>query len=147
MKKVLGLLSILSIMSITGVCFAGGVGYVDYGYISKNYPLAQKYNSSLKTKAQNIKTYAQNQDAKIQKAQTKAEKEKLSKEGITQVEAKQKELNTLRVQYESELSGKVASASEKIRVKKGLDIIIKKNSRITGGVDCTTEVLNILKAQ
>lgn len=145
MKKILSVLSVLSILTITQASFAEGIGYVDYSYISANYSLAQKYNNTLKTKAQAIKTYASNQDEKIKSVPTKLEKDKLRKEGLNQVRAKQKELNSLRAQYETELTSKVQMASEQVRLSKKLDMIIKADARVTGGIDCTKEVLNALK--
>lgn len=146
MKKIFGLISVLMVLQTAQAAFAE-VGYVDYSYISKNYPLAVKYNSTLKSKSQAIRTYAEQKDAQVAKAQTQAEKQKIKKEGIAQVQLKQQELNTLRAKYENELNSNVRAASEQVRVKKNLDMIIKGDARITGGVNCTNDVLMILKSQ
>ena len=144
MKKILSLLSVISILTISNAAFAA-VGYVDYSYISKNYPLAQKYTQTLKTKNAAIVTYAKQKDNQVKAAKTNAEKEKIRKEGITQVQLKQKEVISLKQKYEAELEAKVSAAAEKVRVQKKLDIIVKKDARVTGGVNCTNEVLSILK--
>ena len=39
----------------------------------------------------------------------------------------------------------LAAAAEKVRVQKKLDMIVKKDARVAGGVNCTNDVLNILK--
>ncbi len=145
MKKFLNVLSIISVLAVAQASFAA-VGYVDYGYISKNYPLAQKYSANIKAKSNAIKTYAENQDKKINAAQTKAQKDKLRSEGLNQVKTKQQEIINLRKQYESELSANVVRASEQVRARKNLDMIIKADARVTGGVNCTMDVLNILKS-
>ena len=144
MKKILSLLSVISILTVSNAAFAA-IGYVDYGYISKNYPLAQKYTQTLKTKNAAIITYAKQKDAQVKAAKTNAEKEKIRKEGIAQVNAKQKEIITLKQRYEAELEAKVAAAAEKVRVQKKLDMIVKKDARVAGGVNCTNDVLTILK--
>lgn len=146
MKKTLSILSILSLISITQTAFAE-IGYVDYAYISKNYPLAVQYNNNLKNKVQSIQNYAKQKDVQVSAAKTKEEKDKIRREGISQVQSQQKELSNLRTKYESELTSKVRSASETIRVQKKLDMIIKADARVTGGVNCTNDVLNLLKAQ
>lgn len=146
MKKILSLLSLAAVISLAQAAYAA-VGYVDYAYISKNYPLAQKYNSTINSKAQAIRTYAQQKDAEVLKAQTQAEKTRIKKEGIAQVQAKQNELRNLRTQYEKDLTTKVSAAAEKVRVQKQLDMIIKADARVTGGVNCTMDVLNALKTQ
>ena len=144
MKKILSILSVVSILAISNAAFAQ-VGYIDYGYISKNYPLAQKYTQTLKTKNAAIVTYAKQKDNEVKAAKTNAEKEKIKKEGIAQVKLKQKEVVSLKQKYEAELEAKVAAAAEKVRVQKKLDMIVKKDARVAGGVNCTNEVLSILK--
>lgn len=144
MKKILSLLSVISILTISNAAFAA-VGYVDYSYISKNYPLARKYTQTLKTKNAAIVTYAKQKDNQVKAAKTNAEKEKIRKEGIAQVQLKQREVISLKQKYEAELEAKVSAAAEKVRIQKKLDIIVKKDARVAGGVNCTNEVLSILK--
>ena len=144
MKKVLSSLMVIGIFSLAQAAFAQ-IGYVDYSYISKNYPLAQKYSQTLKNKSQSIRTYAKQKDDQVAKAKTAAEK--IRKEGISQVQLKQKEYSSLRTRYENELNSKVQAAAEKVRVQKKLDAIIKADARVTGGVDCTSAVLTVLKQQ
>ena len=133
MKKILSLLSVISILTVSNAAFAA-IGYVDYGYISKNYPLAQKYSQTLKNKSQSIRTYAKQKDNQVAKAKTAAEKEKIRKEGISQVQLKQKEYSSLRTRYENELNSKVQAAAEKVRVQKKLDAIIKAAENICKSV-------------
>ena len=144
MKKILTSIITASVFWMAQAAFAQ-VGFVDYSYISKNYPLAQKYSQTLRNKSQSIRTYAQQKDAQVAKAKTQAEKDRIRKEGISQVQLKQKEYSSLRTRYENELNTKVQAAAEKVRVQKKLDMIIKKDARVTGGVDCTSAVLTILK--
>ena len=101
----------------------------------------------MKNKSQSIRTYAKQKDNQVAKAKTAAEKEKIRKEGISQVQLKQKEYSSLRTRYENELNSKVQAAAEKVRVQKKLDAIIKADARVTGGVDCTSAVLTVLKQQ
>ncbi len=146
MKKILGLLTVFSVFIISNPAFAD-VGYVDYAYISKNYPLAQQYTQTIKNKNTSIVNFAKQKDAQIKAASTTAEKEKIKKEAVSQVQTKQNEVRNLKVKYETELNAKVTAAAEKVRVQKNLDMIIKKDARVTGGVNCTNEVLTILKSQ
>lgn len=147
MKKIILLLiSVFLIFAMSNTAFAA-IGYVDYGYISKNYPLAQKYTQTLKSKSDAIVNYAKQKDSQVKAAATASEKEKIRKEGIAQVQTKQKELKTLKERYETELNSKVTAAAEKVRIQKGLDMIVKKDARVTGGVNCTNEILTILKSQ
>ena len=146
MKKTI-MTAVLTLCVLAGVnaSFAAGIGYVDYAKVSTTYPLAKKYTQELDKKIAAIKTYAEAQDKKIMAAKTEAEKKAIRNESVKQVRIKQQDYAVTRNKYENELTAKVVAASERVRVAKKLDIIIKKDSRLTGGVDCTLDVLNALK--
>lgn len=132
-------------LSFTGASFAAGIGYVDYDKVSTQYSLAKKYSADLDKKITDINTYASSQNKRVAAAKTDAEKKQIRTEALKNIRVKQQNYITTRNKYEAELTAKVVAASEKVRVSKNLDIILKKNARVTGGVDCTQDVLNILK--
>ncbi len=137
---------LLALVSMVGMnaSFAA-IGYVDYGKVSTDYALAKKYTADLDRKVEAIKAYTTAQDKKILAAKTDAEKKAIGTESMKQLKAKQQDYVATRTRYENDLTAKVVAAAEKVRVAKKLDIIIKKDSRVTGGVDCTLDVLNALK--
>ncbi len=145
MKKTV-ITALLALVCACGInaSFAA-IGYVDYGKVSTDYPLAKRYTAELDKKVAAIRTYTQAQDKKIAAAKTDAEKKAIGTESLKQLQLKQKDYVATRTRYENELTAKVVAAAEKVRVAKKLDIIIKKDSRVTGGVDCTLDVLNALK--
>lgn len=128
-----------------GTANAAGIGYVDYNKVSITYSLAKKYTAELDAKIVAIENYAKAQQAKANAAKTAAEKKTITDAAVKQVRAKQKEYADTRNKREQELTQKVVAAAEKVRISKNLDIIIKKDSRVTGGIDVTADVLNILK--
>lgn len=128
-----------------GTANAAGIGYVDYNKVSTTYSLARKYTAELDAKIVAIENYAKAQQAKANAAKTAAEKKTITDAAVKQVRAKQKEYADTRNKREQELTQKVVAAAEKVRISKNLDIIIKKDSRVTGGIDVTADVLNILK--
>ena len=146
MKKTI-MTALLALALVAGIntSFAAGIGYVDYAKVSTSYPLAKQYTQELDKKVAAINAYAEAQDKKILAAKTDAEKRAIRNESVKQVRAKQQDYATTRNKYENILTQKVVAAAEKVRVAKKLDIIIKKDSRVTGGVDCTLDVLNALK--
>lgn len=144
-KTIMTALLALTVFAGVNASFAAGIGYVDYAKVSTNYPLAKQYTQALDKKVLAIKNYAQAQDKKILAAKTEAEKKAIRNESVKQVKLKQQDYAATRNKYEAELTAKVVAAAEKVRVAKKLDIIIKKDSRVTGGVDCTLDVLNALK--
>ncbi len=144
-KAIMTALLALGVLASANASFAAGIGYVDYAKVSTNYPLAKQYTQTLDKKVAAIKAYAEAQDKKIATAKTDAERKAIRAESVKQVRAKQQDYAVTRNKYEAELTAKVVAAAEKVRVAKKLDIIVKKDSRVTGGVDCTLDVLNALK--
>jgi len=146
MKKTI-ITALLAIAVSAGVSasYAAGIGYVDYAKVSTQYSLAKKYTAELDKKVTAIQNYAAAQDKKLATAKTDAERKTIRTEALKQVALKKQDYVATRNRYEAELTAKVVAAAEKIRVAKKLDVIIKKDSRVTGGVDCTAELLNALK--
>jgi len=140
MKKILLTLSVL----LAANCFAA-VGYVDYTYIYKNLPISKSYQQRIDTKASEVRNYNL-QTQNLMKTQTTAElKAKVRdsrKENLYKLE---KEYIDLRYKQEAVVKEKVAKAADIIRAQKGLDMIIDKKSRVSGGVDCTQDILKAIK--
>ena len=145
MKKTIMTAILTLICALSMNASFAAIGYVDYGKVSTDYPLAKRYAAELDKKVAEIKAYTQAQDKKILAAKTDAEKKAIGTESLKQLQLKQKDYVATRTRYENELTAKVVAAAEKVRVAKKLEIIIKKDSRVTGGVDCTLDVLNALK--
>lgn len=146
MKKTVVTMLLAAVVTFgANASFAAGIGYVDYSRVSTQYSLAKKYSADLDKKVADIKSYADAQQKRANAAKTAAEKKTITEAAVKQVRLKQQQYITARNNYEKELTSKVVAAAEKVRVSKNLDIIIKKDMRVTGGVDCTTDVLNILK--
>jgi len=143
MKKVL--LSMLAFMFFTLSANAAGVGVVNYDEISKNYSVAKRYNADLNNRVNAIKNLTKQKQKAVDEAKTNAEKTKLKKEALAQIEAKQKEYVQIRDRYEIELTKKINAAVETVRVQKKLDVVINSGAVITGGVNITKDVLAILK--
>ena len=78
-------------------------------------------------------------------AKTPAEKKAIADASVKEIRARQQQYAAALNKYEAELTQKVVAASEKVRAAKGLDIIITKSTRVTGGVDCTADILKNLK--
>lgn len=144
-KAIIAAFLTTTVLTFTGAGFAAGVGYVDYNKVSTQYSLAKTYSANLDKKIEAIKTYAESQDKKAAAAKTDAERKQIRTDAIKNVRVKQQDYVTTRNRYEADLTAKVVAAAEKVRVSKNLDVILKKDARVTGGVDCTQDVLNILK--
>lgn len=143
MKKIV--LSIMSFMFLTLASNAAGIGYVNYDTISKTYPLAKKYTTDLNNKVNNIKNYTAQKDKEVANAKTAAQKANIRKTALTEIEKRQKDYLATRNKYEIDLTKKINTAVEQVRVQKKLDVVLNKSSVVAGGVDVTQAVLAILK--
>ena len=143
MKKII-IIAVLSLFCITNV-FAAGIGYIDYNKVVSQYSLATKYKKELNNKTTNLKNYVDQQEAKIKNAKTKEEKQEIQKATYKEIENKQKDYINYKEAKEKEVINNIQKASEKVRVKKNLEIILKKDMTVTGGIDCTPDVIEELK--
>ena len=143
MKKIISLL-ILSLFCVTTV-FSAEIGYIDYTKVVENYSLAKKYKKELNSKTDSLKNYVTQQETKIKNAKTKEEKQALQKAAYKEIDNRQKDYITSKENKEKEVINNIKKASEKIRVKKNLDIILKKDMTVTGGIDCTPDVIEELR--
>ena len=143
MKKVI--VSILCFISVTMASNAAGIGYINYDVVSSNYSLAKKYTNDLNNKVNSIKTYTAQKDKEVTNAKTAAQKASIRKAALAEIEKRQKDYLATRKRYEQDLSNKIKTAAETVRVQKKLDVILNKDFVTAGGVDVTQAVLSILK--
>ena len=143
MKKTL--LTLLSLILLTQTGFSAGIGYIDYYKVVTTYPLAQKYRKELLNKSNAINNYTKNQENKILQAKDKETKNQLRDKGIAEIKKMQKDYAILREQREQEIQNKIKLTADKVKEQKKLDIIIKKDASVTGGIDVTQDVINGLK--
>ena len=143
MKKIITAI-FLSLFCITNV-IAAEIGYIDYAKVVDNYSLAKKYKKELNSKTDSLKIYVNQQETKIKNAKTQEEKQALQKAAYKEIENRQKDYITSKENKEKEVINNIKKASEKIRVKKNLDIILKKDMTVTGGIDCTPDVIEELR--
>ena len=143
MKKII-IAAVLSLFCITNV-FAADIGYIDYNKVVGQYSLATKYKKDLNTKAENLKNYVDQQEVKIKNAKTKEEKQAIQKAMYKEIENKQKDYINYKSVKEREVINNIQKAAEKVRIKKDLEIILKKDMTVTGGIDCTPDVVEELR--
>ncbi|GBF23344.1 outer membrane protein [Candidatus Gastranaerophilus sp. (ex Termes propinquus)] len=124
---------------------AGNAGYVNYSKIVESYPLAQRYKKELDDKAQSLKKYLDQQEEELKKAKDQTAQQAVRKRALAEVEKRQKDYISTKTAREGEIEKKIKDASEQVRQSKKLDIIVKEESVVSGGVDCTADVIKLLK--
>jgi len=142
MKKLFLTLAMLVAFTISAQ--AATVGYVDYVKVIEGYPLAQKYKKELESKATSVKTYLDQKEAEVRKTSDPAAQKKIRDVALAEIDKKQKDYATTKVAREKEIDTKIRQAAEKVRIQKKLEVMVKYDAVVTGGTDCTQDVLNLL---
>ena len=143
MKKIF--LSVSSLMFLLTQASFAQVGYVDYSVIYKKLPVSQQYQKRIDIKAGQVRAYNLETQKQLNVQKTSEAKERIKtsrKDALIKLE---REYIDLRYKQESVVKEKVKAASDIVVAKKKLDAIIDKKSVISGGVDCTEEVLKAIK--
>ena len=141
MKKIL----LTLILLLTPMTLANGVGYISYEYIYQKLPISKEYQKKIDAKTSQIKAY---EKATLTQVDNEKDLEKKSqiikarKEGLVKL---QKEYLTLKEEQKNVILQKVKTASDIVLAQKGLDIIINSKIQVTGGVDCTLDVMKVIK--
>lgn len=143
MKKII--LSLFLLFTMVQSCLATNIGYIDYGYIYKNYSLTKKYIAQLEAKAQEVRKYNLTTKQAIATQKTQEAKDKVKKERYAGLVKLEKEYIELKKQMDTTIRAKVKAASDVVLAQKKLDIITDKRFIMSGGIDCTAEVFKALK--
>lgn len=143
MKKII--LSLFMFLLSYSIASAQGVGYVDYSVIYKELPISKQLQKQIDLKAQAVRDYNQATKTQLSSKKTEAEKEQVRTSRKAQLIKLEKEYIELRYKQEAVVKAKVKTASDIVLSQKKLDIIIDKKMRVSGGVDCTSDILKAIK--
>ena len=140
MKK---LLFLSFIFLFSPICQAQ-TGYVDYNVIYKNIEISNIYQKRIQEKEQLAKKIISDTQKNIIDKNDTERKEflKAQKEQLKKLE---EEFIELKYQQDKTVKEKVKEAADIVLKEKGLDIIIDSEFRVTGGVDCTQDILKAIK--
>jgi Skp family chaperone for outer membrane proteins len=146
MKKFkVALLSIIAVMTFSGVSFAGGLGYVDYEQVIENCSFALNAKKQLDSKALAIKQYMFDKEKEYEAIQSPVQKQNFQ-DKVT-AELKQKQTDYLREQAktEQEIFTKIREVAKTIMVEQKLDAVISDKAVFCGGVDITKTLIDRMK--
>lgn len=143
MKKILFLF--LSFVFLNNITLASGVGYIDYGVIYKTLPISIQYQNKIEAKAKEITNYNKTTKNLVATKKTPQEQSQVIKDRRAGQVKLQEEYLTLKQKHQQIVVQKVKTASNIVVAQKKLDIIINDRLRVSGGVDCTQDVLKAIK--
>lgn len=139
-------LIIASLLFITIPCFAGGVGYINYEKVASEYLFAKKSMQEIETKAKEIDQYLKNKEIEFNKLETPLQKQKFQETVQAEMRTKETAFNNFREKREEEVYTRIHAVAEKVRLEKGLDVLLDARGVFSGGVDITNDLIQKLNA-
>lgn len=141
MKKIVLFLALILLCS--NAANAAEIGYISYQKVLTNYGPAKKAIAELDKKGLDIKQYIMQQEIEVMKT-SDANKKVVRQKTIKDLNAKQEEYAKLKLKKEQELSKSITAAINAVRVEKKLDVILDSTTVLSGGINCTEDVLKKL---
>lgn len=142
MKKIVLMLFLL----VSLPCFAGGIGYINYEKVASEYQFAKASLREIETKGREIENYLKTKEIEFNKLETPLQKQKFQESVQTELRAKEDAFNDFRNKREEQVYQRIYAVAEKIRLEKGLDVLIDARGVFSGGVDISDMVIQRLNA-
>ena len=141
MKK---LLTILCLLFLSAPSFAAGVGYINYEKVAAEYQFAKASMREIETKGREIENYLKAKEAEFNKLETPLQKQKFQETVQAELKTKEQAFNDFRIRREEQVYQRIHGVAEKIRLEKGLDILLDARGVFSGGVDITDDLIQKL---
>ena len=143
MKKVLILIMTLILSTPS---FAAGVGYINYEKVAAEYQYAKSSMREIETKGREIEQYLKAKEAEFNKLETPLQKQKFQDMVQAELKTKENAFNDFRNKREEEVYRRIYAVAEKIRLEKGLDVLIDARGVFSGGIDISDVLIQRLNA-
>lgn len=138
MKKIFLLLLVIFIIHPS---YAGGIGYVDYNKIIKNYNFAKAAIHELDKKSAEIQYFLQSKEEEFSSLESPVQKKKFEEEVQAEIAKRENAFNDFKSKRENLINTKARAAIEKVRIDNNLDAVIDAANVYSGGVDITEKVI------
>lgn len=143
MKKFLILIMALILST---PAFAAGVGYINYEKVAAEYQYAKSSMREIETKGREIEQYLKAKEAEFNKLETPLQKQKFQEMVQAELKTKENAFNDFRNKREEEVYRRIYAVAEKIRLEKGLDVLIDARGVFSGGIDISDALIQRLNA-
>ena len=136
---------LLTIIAMTGIANAGGVGYIDYLKVIDNYDYAKKATKEVDAKGLEMQQYLADKEKEYKSLDTPLKKQTFEQKTAQEFKAKEQAYITLKNKREQEVYTKIREAAKAVMVEQKLDAIMDQRGVFVGGLDITDMVINKLK--
>ena len=143
-KLKLGLV-LLSLIAVTGIANAAGVGYIDYAKVIDNYDYAKKATKEVDAKGLEMQQYLVDKEKEYKSLDTPLKKQTFEQKTAQEYKVKEQAYIALKNKREQEVYTKIREAAKAVMVEQKLDAIMDQRGVFVGGLDITDMVINKLK--
>jgi len=134
-------LLILSLLILSSPCYAGGVGYINYQKVVDNYTFAKTSMREIEAKGSEVQQYIRAKEIEFSKLETPIQKKKFQETVNAELQIKEKAFNEFREKREEQVYSRIHAVAEKIRLEKGLDVLLDQRGVFSGGIDITDALI------
>ena len=145
MKKLKLALVALSIVAMTGIANAAGVGCIDYAKVLENYDYAKRVTKEVDAKGLEMQQYLVDKEKEYKMLDTPLKKQTFEEKTSQEFKAKEAAYVALKAKREQEVYTKIREAAKAVMVEQKLDAIMDVRGVFVGGTDITDLVINKLK--
>ncbi|MBR2430875.1 OmpH family outer membrane protein [bacterium] len=138
-------LVLLSIVAMTSIANAGGVGYIDYVKVIDNYEYAKKATKEVDAKGLEMQQYLVDKEKEYKSLDTPLKKQTFEQKTAQEFKVKEQAYIALKNKREQEVYTKIREAAKAVMVEQKLDAIMDQRGVFVGGLDITDMVINKLK--
>ncbi|MBP3924725.1 OmpH family outer membrane protein [bacterium] len=133
------------ILAFAGKANAAAIGYIDYGKVQENYPLAQQAIKEIDAKSLELQQYMVDKEKQYKALDTPLKKQNFEDMTAREFKAKQEALAKLKMQKDELVYNKIQAATRQVLVEQKLDAILDYRVIFVGGVDVSDQVIQKLK--
>ena len=100
----------------------------------------------IETKGREIENFLKAKELEFNKLETPLQKQKFQESVQAELKTKENAFNDFRNKKEEEVYRRIYAVAEKIRLEKGLDVLIDARGVFSGGLDISAELIQKLNA-
>ena len=138
-------LVLLSLIAMTGIANAGGIGYIDYVKVIDNFEYAQKATKEVDAKGLEMQQFLVDKEKEYKALDTPLKKKSFEDKVSQEFKAKESAYIALKTKREQEVYTKIKDAAKAVMVEQKLDAIMNVRGVFVGGLDITDQVIAKLK--
>jgi outer membrane protein len=149
MKKIsVIIISLLTAGIMIGSVNAASFGYIDVPKVFSTYEKTKKAQEQIRKKEQNLQDEIATKQKQVEKAKNKGMSDEDLKDLVKKLEKeldpKRADITDSKQKIMLEIQDDIVKAAEATAKKMGIEIVLDKKALITGGIDITDKVIELL---